>query len=418
MRARTTRLLPLFGLVSLATLATADGRAQPAATAGPSNPVVAAYQPARYEIHGLAVPAGYDGAVATTIDAQGQVFGYAFIGNDWLTQKRRAVRWLASGHAQKLGPDDAVDGASAGMLDGKVVYWTRVKATPNDKIDGFVGDVKIPSFVPKGVQGSRVFGWKYGSTASPGSWGGGYVWPSGESFDNSAGDVFAMNAAGVVVGTTNVPSHDVTYRIGYGQIPGSMGTDGRYGYLKGVDASGVGVGALTTVPGDPHAPYHALRYKPGAVEEDLGTLGGPMSSAQAVTSNGETIVGTTKLGSGLQVAFVHAHRRMYDLNGLVDYPPPPSKAAAPARGEAPGLHVDPPPTPEMWLRTANGVNDKGDICGVGYASGKATPFVLRKKTTTGLLAINADVLKTHVVGRVLPAIEAEHAVVAAPARVK
>lgn len=419
MRGRSsTRLVPLLGsFVAFAALAPAPvgpAHAQPAATAGTTNPGAVAYQPARYEIHGLAVPAGYEGAVATSIDAEGQVYGYAFNGSDWVTQKRRAVRWHASGHVVKLGPDEVIDGASVGMLDGKPVYWTRVKASPADKVDGFVGDTKVPSFVPKGIRGSRVFGWKYTSTASPGSSGGGFVFPTGESF--SSRPILAMNAAGIVVGTANVPSHDVTYRVAYGQVAGVMSTQERFGFLKDVDASGVAVGAVTTVPGDPHAPYHAIRHKPGSVEEDLGTLGGQSSSAHGVTEDGETIVGTSKLGNGLQVAFVRAKRRMYDLNTLVDYPPPPSKPTAPARGAGPGgLQIDPPPTPQMWLRTANGVNDKGDVCGVGISNGKAIPFVLRKKSITGVLVVDADVLKSHIVGRALPALE-ERPVVEAPGK--
>lgn len=355
--------------------ALADGPAAiatpPVVQATPSGALQIA-QPGRYDIRALAVPAGFLGAVALNVDDSGAAYGYGYLDSaQYYSQRRRPIRWTPSGNPVKLGADDATDGAAVGMLNGQPVYWTSRGTYPNQLTNGFIGETLVPGFVPNGIVSGKLYGFKYNSAQRPSN-GDGHVHGFGDILPGYGTSVFGMNAAGVVVGTDQVPSHDTMYRMFYGTQGGTYPGVKPFGYFTGVTTDGVAVGAKSTVPTDPHADYHAYRYKPGtAINDDLGTLGGKQSRATAVTPDGKFIVGWSNTADTAMRAFVFWNGRMFDLNTLVDYP---------VGGD----------TPVMALRNANGVSNDGKICGFGFASGgRGLPFVASPKPSTGVRALSS-----------------------------
>jgi len=89
--------------------------------------------------------------------------------------------------------------------------------------------------------------------------------------------------------------------------------------------------------------------------QDLGTLGGQTSSANAINNNGD-VVGQADTASGSSLAFVWSHGRMRALVGL----PSPFTAEADASSES----------------TATAINNEGDIAGdadTGYGTTDGSP---------------------------------------------
>jgi probable HAF family extracellular repeat protein len=93
---------------------------------------------------------------------------------------------------------------------------------------------------------------------------------------------------------------------------------------------------------------HAFLYS-GGVMLDLGTLGGQTSTALAINKNGQ-VVGF--INSGGQVAFLYSNGQMKDLNTFL-------------------------PANSGWsLTQATGINDSGQVVGVGTLNGVPRGFLL------------------------------------------
>jgi probable HAF family extracellular repeat protein len=143
-----------------------------------------------------------------------------------------------------------------------------------------------------------------------------------------------------------------------------------------INASGEVVGTANCNPqeaGTGHH-YHAFLFDHGT-SQDLGTLGGEESRAYAVNRSGQ-VVGTADTASDGQHAFLFDGDQMQDLNSLAT-----NAALASA-----GFKV---------LTTAFGINDHGQIVGVGKnAKGSEIAFLLTPLTAKpwGLPIIQAATL--------------------------
>lgn len=159
-----------------------------------------------------------------------------------------------------------------------------------------------------------------------------------------------LNLFGDVVGQAqNVAGQfrPFIYRGAIAEIPTLGGTEG---VALAVNNSTYVVGASRTAG---NAALHAFVWHPFQGATDLGTLGGTESVATAINNDG-LVVGYSRLATGSEPhAFVwHSGTGMVDLNNLL------------------------PPGSGWELLEAHGVNDVGQIVGVGRIEGVQRGFVL------------------------------------------
>ena len=136
------------------------------------------------------------------------------------------------------------------------------------------------------------------------------------------------------------------------------GPSGRYevvrlpfdGVLHGVNDAGEFVGQWLTRKGVTHAVHVTQRGT-----TDLGTLGGPFSTARGINDSGEIVGGALIEGEEAFHAFLYADGVMHDLNDLID---------ADAGWE---------------LVNALGINNRGDIVALGCRSDVDCVVLLRRR---------------------------------------
>jgi probable HAF family extracellular repeat protein len=151
--------------------------------------------------------------------------------------------------------------------------------------------------------------------------------------------------SGSVVGTyqTNGAFGAFTWSQDSGtSLIGSLGGGNSWGMA--INQNGVAVGSSLTSGGY----LHAFAYD--GIMRDLGTLGGKKSAAYDVNASGH-VVGYSYDNQGQQRAFLWTNGMLFDLNALI------------------GAHG--------WsLQAAYGINDHGQIVGVGMYGGSSTAFLL------------------------------------------
>jgi probable HAF family extracellular repeat protein len=122
----------------------------------------------------------------------------------------------------------------------------------------------------------------------------------------------AINSAGVIVGTSNVPGstrpHAFVWRNGVMTDLGALA--GGWSEATALNDDGVIVGFSTLASGA----MRAVRWRNG-VKRNLGTLGGRNSQATAINASG-VIVGWSETASGARHAFIWRNGVMTDLGTL------------------------------------------------------------------------------------------------------
>ena len=165
-----------------------------------------------------------------------------------------------------------------------------------------------------------------------------------------------INDAGLVVGSADVsakpgtkPRHAVLWRKGVRQDLGTLG--GTESRAQAVNGTGqiVGVSSVTQAAADGNPLYHAFFWDTGKMT-DLGTLAGDkQSGANALNARGEVV------GYSGERACLWRGGKAYDLNALL-------------------------PAGSGWvLQSAAGINNRGQIVGTGLHGGKKRGYLLTPK---------------------------------------
>jgi probable HAF family extracellular repeat protein len=331
-----------------------------------------------YAPTGLGYVAGVTGSYAMAINAGGQVVGY--VGNPGFVGMSGSAFLWSGGTMTDLGvlggvpypasnqqpliiPSLSV--ATAINSSGLVAGWsddstnteygykysggtmTGLGSSAGASYYGNYGPANaLDNYLPEGSGSS--FG-NFGINAA-GHIAGSNWFYNGSSVE-SLGDVtvYGINDSDQIVGVnddfgTSLFGHALLFSggatIDLGTGPGS------YGEAYAINQGGVMAGYSA----NGHA--QKITYSGGtAVWTDLGTLGGPNSASLGINDSG-TIVGYSDVSSGTQHAFITVGGAMTDLNALL-------------------------PAGSPWtLNFATGINDSGQICGIGAVGGQEQAFRL------------------------------------------
>ena len=363
----------VVGLAGLPIWLAADGIAAP----GVATPRAGA-RTIRYAVVDLGVLLGDDLSVATSVNARGVAAGNSV---DRATSVTRAVVFR-DGRATRLAVEPPLGSSSVNAINAagdcagfseradvpfRATVW--VDGEPLD-LPPLGGDQSMAFGIDAA---GRVVGWA--QPELPAIEPRACLWEDGEAVDLgtlSAGIrsvAYGINDAGDVVGASTVElddtqpaaEHAVLWRGGRAVDLGTIA--GSYSAATAIGATGRIVGVSTT--GRQQRPFgpgtHAALWDGRTPPVDLGTLGtGERSQATAVNAAG-AIVGSSATTEELPVGEIgqeHAclweegDRTPQDLNDLI------------AAGGG-------------WvLERANGINDAGQIVGVGYLMGKPRAFLL------------------------------------------
>jgi probable HAF family extracellular repeat protein len=269
------------------------------------------------------------------INASGQVTGYSPTAGDL---QIHAFRTTATGRVSDPGADLGGGVAFAINASGQV---TGNATVPGPPVGVFHAFRSTANGQPVSLMDLGVFA---GGTNS-----------SGMAI-NDAGQVAGYSAYGPP--TASDPTGPVrAFRTTPAGLISDPGAD--LGTLGGSESRAVGINSTGQVVGSAFTTFdvanHAFRSSPNGQPvslTDLGTLGGSNSSALAINSFG-VVVGESEIVPGVfvQHAFIY-DTQMRDLNSLI----------APGSG---------------WtLGGANGINDLGQITGVGSFGGQSHAFLL------------------------------------------
>ncbi len=158
---------------------------------------------------------------------------------------------------------------------------------------------------------------------------------------------FGVNSAGVIVGESRDDRGAFRAFRYNGVLHALSPLAGTFARAAAINNGGIIVGYSSSVAG----PLHAARWRSDTEVDDLGTLGGPTSSALGINTAGD-IVGRADIGLSQPHAFVFKDEQMVDLNTLID------------------------DTSGWVLQAAYGINDDGVIVGEGLLNGTARAFRL------------------------------------------
>jgi probable HAF family extracellular repeat protein len=170
-------------------------------------------------------------------------------------------------------------------------------------------------------------------------------------------DPKAINDAGQVVGEAWLPTdtggyHAFLYSGGVMQDLGTLG--GRMSMADAINSGGVVVGwslASSTQPNQ-DGPLHAFVYQNGVMTDLTPALGNNWSEAYGINSSGVIVGDMSSSDYGPWHAFMLDNGKVTDLNSLL------------------------PPGSNWTLVAATGINDLGQIIGIGVDNGVTATFLL------------------------------------------
>jgi probable HAF family extracellular repeat protein len=290
------------------------------------------------------------GAMAAhSLNNAGQVAGVAYGGLQqaalWTDGGMQDLGTLRGGYSIAQGLNGA--GRMVGISDGHAFLWAEGQMTDLGTLGGTnscaagindAGQIVGYAHTPGDVC-TRAFLCSDGVLTDLGTLGG----------PNSCAE--AINNAGQVVGWTSVGSdgaaiHAFLWAEGRMTDLGTLG--GTNSYALGINAAGQVVGAADRLDGT----FHAFVYQAGAMR-DLGSLPGGLPSVALGINGSSQIVGYGEIGNGETHAFVWTEGTgLVDLNHQID----------PAAG---------------WeLMRADGINEAGQVVGLGSHNGALRSFLL------------------------------------------
>jgi probable HAF family extracellular repeat protein len=293
---------------------------------------------------------GGDASVAYAISAGGSVAGMA------LSRSYEDRAFLCdSGSLRDLegGPSQANSLNSSGAVAGTSYAGGRAAAVVwNAGVRTVLGTLGGAESEAMGINAAGVVVGRADTAAGQGHafrWQDGVMEDLGALPGGSWSSAYAVNDQGQIVGYGMTGSG--LFRAfqadpGLGLIElGTLG--GGNSYALGINAAGQVVGHASTAA----AFLHAYLYSAGRML-DLGTLGGPHSYAYGINGAGDVVGHSWLAGSLATHAFLYRDGRMTDLNTLID----------PACG---------------WeLLEAYGINDSGQIVGLGLVGGRTLAYRL------------------------------------------
>jgi probable HAF family extracellular repeat protein len=286
------------------------------------------------------IPNTFGGAVAASINNEGQVAGEAFAGNN------QSVAFLYSnGVMTNLGnlggPIDGVyDVNDAGQVVGYsstttganelpayAFLWSNGTLTNLGTISGTYSQAngindsgQIVGEAQVGIDSHnsgiyRAFLWNDGAFANLGTLGG----ASGTGFISAARSI---NDHGEIVGYSNVSSY-VTH--GFLYVNGTMTDLGTLGGTNSsgndINDSGEIVGSSNTAAGGGNQVTDPVLWNNGTMT-DLGTLGGTAGWAQSINSAGVVVGNSDLAGNKVSDPFIYINGKMTDLTTLMPSIPP------------------------------------------------------------------------------------------------
>jgi len=332
----------------------------------------AAFAQVMYSVSDLGTLGGSTSA-ATCVNSSGQIAGYAYTTNDshaflWSGGNMTDLGTLPGGHssvAYGINNSGQVVGSCNDSNDTEqaILYTggTMTELGTNGSCANGIND----SGQVVGWRGSYVIGWNGGGVGDLGSlFGGGY-----EVISSSAAGI---NNNGQIVGTASGYDADEESQRGPVAFLYSGGTVVNLGSLYSGPSYGVAINNKGQVVGNAAAKYTNYSWLYDAffwnsnLMTDLGTLGtNNSSSANAINNNGQVV------GKSGGHAFIWSAGRMTDLNSLI-------------------------PNNSGWtLQSANGINDGGEIVGVGInPSGLTHAYLLfpnSHRATATVAVLNGSV---------------------------
>ena len=225
-------------------------------------------------------PAGVKLSNAYDINDNGQVSGFALVGNT-----RRGFLY-ANGVLTDIGTLGGTDSDAVGINASGQIAGAATLA---------------------GNTFQHAFRYANGVMTDLGTLGG----------DGSA--ALGINASGQVTGFSDLPyvfalgsrQHAFLYSAGVMQDMGTLGGGFSMGFAINDSGQVTGQAAI----GGDNQLTHAFLYS-GGVMRDLGTLGGNLSNGHALNAAGQ-VVGSAEMADGSNHAFLYADGVMHDLNDLV-----------------------------------------------------------------------------------------------------